>query len=97
MAISIVLADDLGPGQFMALEGGLAGICTAAGGPTSHVAILASARGVPAVVAVGRALDSVPEGVGLILDGDAGLLRVAPDAAEIEATQMRLAERQARL
>ena len=94
---AIVLADDLGPGQFMALEGGLAGICTAAGGPTSHVAILASARGVPAVVAVGRALDAVPEGVGLILDGDAGLLRVAPDAAEIEATQMRLAERQARL
>ena len=94
---AILLADDLGPGQFMALEGGLSGICTAAGGPTSHVAILASARGIPAVVAVGAALDAVPEGVGLILDGDAGLLRVAPDAAEIEATQMRLAERQTRL
>jgi multiphosphoryl transfer protein len=94
---AIVLADDLGPGQLMALEGGLAGICTAAGGPTSHVAILASARGIPAVVAVGPALDAVPEGVGLILDGEAGLLRVSPDTAEIEAAQMRLAEREARM
>jgi phosphocarrier protein FPr/phosphocarrier protein len=94
---AIVLADDIGPGQLMALEGGLAGICTAGGGPTSHVAILASALGIPAVVAVGPALDAIPDGVGLILDGDAGLLRVAPDAAEIEAAQMRLAERQARL
>jgi len=94
---AIVLADDLGPGQLMGLEGGLAGICTAGGGPTSHVAILASALNIPAVVAFGPALRSVPDGVGLILDGGAGQLRIAPDAAEIEAAQTLLAARQARL
>ena len=94
---AILLADDLGPGQLMGLEGGLAGICTAGGGPTSHVAILASALNIPAVVALGPALAGVPDGAGLILDGGAGQLKVAPDAREIEAAQTRLAARQARL
>jgi phosphocarrier protein FPr/phosphocarrier protein len=94
---AILLADDLGPGQLMGLGGGLAGVCTAGGGPTSHVAILANALNIPAVVAMGPALKAVPEGAGLILDGGAGQLKVRPDAAEIEATQTRLAERQARL
>ncbi|MGH7025677.1 MAG: phosphoenolpyruvate--protein phosphotransferase, partial [Caulobacteraceae bacterium] len=94
---AILVAEDLGPGQLMGLEGELAGICTAAGGPTSHVAILASAMNIPAVVALGSALMDVPDGAGLILDGGEGAVRVAPDAAEIEAAQTRLAERHARL
>jgi len=94
---AILLADDLGPGQLMGLEGGLAGVCTAGGGPTSHVAILASALNIPAVVALGPALAGVPDGAGLILDGGAGQLKVAPDAREIEAAQTRLAARQTRL
>jgi phosphocarrier protein FPr/phosphocarrier protein len=93
---AIVLAEDLGPAQLIGLPKTVAGICTAAGGPTSHVAILAAAMNIPAVVAVGPALLSVPDGVALILDGDAGLLHVAPDVSEIEAAQTRLAARQAR-
>ena len=92
---AIVLAEDLGPAQLMGLNGALAGICTAAGGPTSHVAILASAMNIPAVVAFGPALMDVRDGAGLILDGGSGTLQVAPDAAEIEAAQTRLAARQA--
>jgi phosphocarrier protein FPr/phosphocarrier protein len=94
---AVIVADELGPGQLMGLEGDLAGICTAGGGPTSHVAILAAALGVPAVVALGRSILSVPDGAGLIVDGDSGEVRVAPDASEIEAAQTRLAERQVRL
>jgi phosphocarrier protein FPr/phosphocarrier protein len=94
---AVLVADELGPGQLMGLKGELAGICTAGGGPTSHVAILAAALGVPAVVALGPAILSVPDGAGLIIDGGAGQVSVAPDAAEIEGAQTRLAERQARL
>jgi phosphocarrier protein FPr/phosphocarrier protein len=94
---AVIIADELGPGQLMGLEGGLAGICTAGGGPTSHVAILAAALGVPAVVALGPSILGVPDGAGLIVDGEAGEVRVGPDAEEIEAAQTRLAERQARL
>jgi phosphocarrier protein FPr/phosphocarrier protein len=93
---AIVLAEDLGPAQLIGLSKTLAGICTSAGGPTSHVAILAAAMNIPAVVAAGPALMGVPDGATLILDGDAGLLHVAPDASEIESAQTRLAARQAR-
>ncbi len=51
---TILIAEDLLPSQFLALDRvGLAGICTAAGGPTSHVAILAASAGVPMLVAAG--------------------------------------------
>jgi phosphocarrier protein FPr/phosphocarrier protein len=94
---AILLADELLPSQLMAIPAGrLAGICTAGGGPTSHVAILAAAMGVPAVVAVGRGLDAVGDGATLILDADAASLQISPDARALEAAQGRLAERAAR-
>jgi phosphocarrier protein FPr/phosphocarrier protein len=93
---AILLAEDLGPAQLIGLPRTLAGICTARGGPTSHVAILATAMNIPAVVAVGSALMSVPDGAALILDGGEGRLHVAPDAAEISHAQTRLAALRAR-
>jgi phosphocarrier protein FPr/phosphocarrier protein len=92
---AILLAEDLGPGELVGLAGSLAGICMARGGPTSHVAILATAMNIPAVVAVGPALMHIPDGAALIVDGGAGLIQVAPDAAEIGAAQTRLAALQA--
>jgi phosphocarrier protein FPr/phosphocarrier protein len=48
---AIVVADDLLPSQLLALpRAQLAGIATAQGGATSHMAIIASAMGVPALV-----------------------------------------------
>jgi phosphocarrier protein FPr/phosphocarrier protein len=93
---AIILAHDLLPSQVIALPETIAGLCTAAGGPTSHVALLAAARNIPAVVAAGPAVMAIADGATLILDGDAGLLSVGPGAAEIEAAQSRLAHRQAR-
>lgn len=91
---SILLADELLPSQLMGLEArNLAGFCTARGGPTSHVAILAASMGLPAVVAVGPAVASVAEGASLILDADAGILQVAPEAGDLEAAQTALAAR----
>lgn len=94
---SILLADELLPSQLMGADpAALAGFATARGGPTSHVAILAAAMGVPALVAVGGALSKVKDGATLILDADAGTLRVAPDAKALEAAQTALAQRQQR-
>lgn len=92
---AIVIADELGPGQLMSLDGNLAAICLAGGGPTSHVAILAAAMNIPAVVAIGPSLAAVPDGATLIVDGAAGEVRVAPHAAELEEAQTRLAAMQA--
>ncbi|WP_269713771.1 phosphoenolpyruvate--protein phosphotransferase [Caulobacter sp. NIBR2454] len=94
---AILLADEMLPSQLMALKPGqAAGFCTARGGPTSHVAILAAAMGLPAIVAAGEGVLSVTKGTALILDADAGLLRIAPDTRALEAAQMTLATRQQR-
>lgn len=91
---AILLAEELLPSQLMGLDAGrLAGICTAKGGPTSHVAILAASMGVPAVVAAGPGVAAINEGTSLILDADAGLLHVAPDAKALETAQTTLALR----
>ncbi len=91
---AIVAADELLPSELLALEGAqLGGVCTARGGATSHVAILAAAMGVPALCAMGPALLETRRGVTVILDADAGVLRVAPDSETLAAAQADLARR----
>ncbi len=92
---TILIAEDLLPSQFLQLDrAALAGICTAAGGPTAHVAILAAAAGVPMIVAAGRGMLDVADGSTAILDADAARLLVDPDAAALAQAHDRIATRQ---
>lgn len=92
---AILVADELYPSQLMALsDAGLAGIATARGGTTSHVAIIAAGMGLPMLVSLGDALTSVEPGTDLVLEG--GALRIGPDADEVAAVRERIAARQAR-
>ncbi|AQR73473.1 phosphoenolpyruvate--protein phosphotransferase [Sphingomonas sp. LM7] len=76
---TILIAEDLLPSQFLALDtANLAGVCTAAGGPTSHVAILAASAGIPMVVAAGEEVLSIAEGTPVILDADVATIMVDP-------------------
>ncbi len=50
----------------------LAGICMAAGGPTSHVAILAAAMGIPALVAMGPTVLALSDRTRVVLDAERG-------------------------
>ncbi len=94
---AILLADDLLPSQLMGLDAGkLAGVCTAKGGPTSHVAILAAAMNLPAIVAAGPSVSAVPDGAALILDADAGLVDVSPEASVLQAARSAMEARAAR-
>lgn len=89
---TILVADDLLPSQFLALDRErLAGICTAAGGPTAHVAILAAAAGVPMLAAAGREVLALPDGASAILDADAATLIADPDAETLAGAGERLA------
>jgi multiphosphoryl transfer protein len=90
----ILLARDLAPSQFIDLDARkLGGIALAAGGPTSHVAILAAAAGVPMLVATGAGLLDVSAGTMLVLDAEQGSLNVAATPAELAAAQAGVGER----
>jgi phosphocarrier protein FPr/phosphocarrier protein len=88
---AILIADELLPSE-LAGVGGIAGFCTAQGGPTSHVAILAAGMGVPALVSTTGALE-IAEGAMLFLDADAGLLHIDPETALLEQARAKIAAR----
>jgi phosphoenolpyruvate-protein kinase (PTS system EI component) len=50
------------------------GVASAAGTPTSPGAVAARSKGIPAVTGLGEVVLSVPEGMELLIDGEAGLL-----------------------
>ena len=90
---AILIADDLLPSDFLALRAGqAAGIATAGGGPTSHVAILAAAAGVPMLVACGPAASKVVDGATILLDADAGLIDLAPSLQRLQEATRAIAD-----
>lgn len=90
---SIVVAEDLAPAETATLNRAMVvGIITAAGGRTSHTAILAAQMGIPAVVQIKGATDLAP-GTLVAIDGDTGEVMVDPTPAYVEAQEQRRAKR----
>lgn len=75
---AIFVAADIAPSDMLSLRSAL-GFAIDLGGSTSHTAILARSMNVPAVVGLGRASELIEDNEWLILDGEAGLVIVAPD------------------
>jgi phosphocarrier protein FPr len=83
-APGVLVSADLSPADTAGLDPDVVlGIATAAGGPTSHAAVLARSLGIPAVVGAGDALMAVPESVSIAIDGASGLVYVEPDGTSI--------------
>ncbi|MDO9370307.1 MAG: phosphoenolpyruvate--protein phosphotransferase [Sphingopyxis sp.] len=94
---AIVVADDLLPSELVTLAAAKpSGICLARGGPTSHVAILCAGMGLPALVAMGDALDAIVDGTSLLVDAELGHVTMSPSSADADAFTARLAKREAR-
>lgn len=82
----IICADELLPSQAVALgETEVFGIATERGSQTSHAAIIARSRGIPAVSGVNRLLRSVKTGDTIVVDGREGQVHVNPDAETLSA------------
>ncbi len=82
----IVVADELLPSQAVALgDIEVQGIATQAGSQTSHAAIIARSRGIPAVCGVNRLMRIVKTGDTIIVDGRDGHVVVNPDAETLAA------------
>jgi phosphotransferase system enzyme I (PtsI) len=77
----ILVAHEILPSQSMSLgDLPIAGIVTETGGGTSHVAIIARSRGVPAVSGVAGVAADVQNGDLIVVDGRDGIVVVRPDA-----------------
>ena len=84
----VLLADDLTPSDTAGIDpAAVVGFATAAGGPTSHTAIIARALGIPALVGAGPALLSQTAGDTAVLDGTAGTLWVGVGESDLDAAR----------
>lgn len=83
---TIVVADELLPSQVVMLgDKPVHGIVTQAGSQTSHAAIIARSRGIPAVSGVGGILRQTKTGDTVIVDGREGHVIVNPDPEVLSA------------
>lgn len=86
----VLVADELLPSQVVTLgEREVLGIVTQRGSRTSHAAILARSRGIPAVSGVRGVLRQVKNGDLIVVDGREGHVIVDPDA-EVEKAYRKL-------
>jgi phosphoenolpyruvate-protein phosphotransferase len=84
----ILVADDLSPSDTARLDPALAlGLCTAAGGPTSHTAIIARSLDIPAVVGAGGSVLDVDDDTPAVLDGNGGILVIRPTDSDETAAR----------
>lgn len=94
---AIVAAHELTPSDLLQLSAqGVAGLCMAEGGATSHVAILARGKGLPCMVALGSALLDQAQGQSVVLDADGGRLELTPNAERLAEVQQAQIDRQQR-
>ncbi|HUW56314.1 MAG TPA: phosphoenolpyruvate--protein phosphotransferase [Planctomycetota bacterium] len=81
----VVIARDLSPSQTANLDRTkVRGFATDGGGRTSHTAIVARALEIPAVVGLGDVTTEVSGGDWVIIDGNRGLVVIAPDEETIK-------------
>jgi phosphotransferase system enzyme I (PtsI) len=77
---AIIVAHDIAPHDMLRFkEHAFTGFVTDLGGKTSHTAIVARSMEIPAVVGVRHASEMIRHGDWLILDGEHGVVVVAPD------------------
>ncbi|MCP1731955.1 phosphotransferase system enzyme I (PtsI) [Bradyrhizobium japonicum] len=83
----VVCADDLPPSRFLEIDwSGGGGLALLRGSPTSHVAMLARARGIPMVVQLG----TIPDiGTTALLDGEGATLELDPNAEQVRTFEKR--------
>ena len=82
---SLIVAADLPPSEMaLAPRDKILGFATDLGGRTSHTAIMARARGIPAVVGLKQAMHAAREGAIALVDGTRGVAIFDPEPEVLE-------------
>ena len=93
---AILVARSMGPAALLDYDRSrLRGLVLEEGGPTSHIAIIARALGIPAVGEIANITALVESGDAIIIDGDTGDVQVRPSSA-VEAAYAEKARLRAR-
>ncbi|MET0257497.1 MAG: phosphoenolpyruvate--protein phosphotransferase, partial [Methylobacterium sp.] len=93
---AILVARSMGPAALLDYDrANLRGVVLEEGGPTSHIAIVARALGIPAVGEIANATALCDSGDAIIVDGGAGEIQVRP-SPEIESAYAEQARLRAR-
>ena len=88
---AILAGEDVTPTRFLETDWSMGGgVALAAGSATSHVAMLARARGVPMVVGLGAI--EVDGHIDAMVDGDTGAVVLSPGHSQLAYVEMRHAE-----
>ncbi|MFX0053127.1 MAG: phosphoenolpyruvate-utilizing N-terminal domain-containing protein, partial [Candidatus Hermodarchaeota archaeon] len=84
----IIVSEELSPSDTAEMcKNKVLGFATKVGGSTSHVAIIARALSIPAVVGASKLMDLVTHGTLLIVDGIEGEIIIDPDSQTLEIYQ----------
>jgi phosphotransferase system enzyme I (PtsI) len=82
---TIIISEDISPSDALALDLSLViGFVTQVGGKTSHTAILARSKNIPAVIGCGYALSKIENDDTIIVDGIKGVVIINPTENCIE-------------
>ncbi len=77
---TVIIAEDISPSETISMDiRHVVGFATQAGSKTSHTAIIAKSKGIPAVVGCGDELGTVKNDDIIILDGINGLVYINPE------------------
>lgn len=89
---TILLVNNLTPSEVVSLDENVVGFATCLGGITSHSAIVAKSRGIPAIAGIGNALLEIRNGDTVVLDAVEGELLVNPEKSVLDDYRQRKAQ-----
>ena len=87
---TIIISEELTASDTITLDiKNVIGFVTQTGGKTSHAAIIARSRGIPAVAGCGNALNEIKDQDIVLMDGESGLVLVNPGPDLIETYRLK--------
>lgn len=90
---TIIIAEDLTPSDTITMDiRYVTGFATQTGSKTSHAAIIAKSKGIPAIVNCGQQIHEIRDNDVIILDGTKGLLYVNPCEGVLQEYQVLITE-----
>jgi phosphotransferase system enzyme I (PtsI) len=92
---TIIISEDLSPSDTITMDiRYITGFATQTGSKTSHTAIIAKSKGIPAIVNCGQKIHEIRDNDVIILDGTKGVLYINPNESLLQEYQVLITDDQ---